>query len=283
MKVVEVRSLTSLGYDEKWLQDYICDNPSQLGLGEDVVPIYRERRQLPGGRLDILLADKEADILYELEVMLGATDETHIVRTIEYWENERRKWPSKKHVAVLLAEKITSRFYTVIRLLSEAIPIIGMQINVVDIEGTQGLFFQRIVDLYAEPEVEESPSTYKTEDQFRKDFPRLFELMVVVKGILTEAQIPTRERYLNDYIAVPLFGKDRLWIGTRKGGEPSMSIVPDEECHSKAAELVRTFSYRVKESTDGTIYFRAAPDQLSNNRESFLQLVALLKPAQGEA
>ena len=62
-----------------------------------------------------------------------------------------------------------------------------------------------------------------------------------------------------------------------------MWIFPDEERRSKAVEVVHTFSYRVKESTDGTIYFRAVPDQLSKNREGFLQLVALLKPGQGAA
>ncbi len=283
MNLAKILSLSSLGHDEKWLQDYICTNPSHWGLGEDVTLISKERRQLPGGRLDILLADKESDIFYEVEVMLGSTDESHVVRTIEYWENERRKWPSKKHIAVLVAEKITSRFYTVIRLLSETIPIIGLQVNVVDVNGSHGLLFHRIIDVYSEPELEERSQTYKSEEQFKKEYPRLCEMLRVMKDILAQNQVTVAERYLTDYIAVPLFGKDRIWINVRKGGEPSISIYPDETVRADAAELVKKFSYRVKESTDGVIYFRSTPQKLSENAADFLRLVSLLKPERDDA
>ena len=79
-------SIRDAGFDEFWLQDQIYDNPSCLGLGE-LEAIQRERRQLAGGRLDILLKNPEDDAMYEVEVMLGETDETHIIRTIEYWDN----------------------------------------------------------------------------------------------------------------------------------------------------------------------------------------------------
>jgi hypothetical protein len=44
--------------------------------------IAQERQQSSGGRLDILLKNPEDDSMYEVEVMLGETDETHIIRTI---------------------------------------------------------------------------------------------------------------------------------------------------------------------------------------------------------
>lgn len=102
-------SIREAGFDEFWLQDQIFDNPSCLGLGE-IEAIQRERRQLAGGRLDILLKDPEDDAMYEVEVMLGETDETHIIRTIEYWDNEKRRWPQRQHYAVLVAENINRRF-----------------------------------------------------------------------------------------------------------------------------------------------------------------------------
>ena len=49
--------------------------------------------------------------MYEVEVMLGETDETHIIRTIEYWDHEKRRWPQRQHFAVLVAETITRRFF----------------------------------------------------------------------------------------------------------------------------------------------------------------------------
>jgi len=84
-----------------------------LGLGElDVID--RERTQFAGGRLDMLLADTdpEANARYEVEVMLGPTDPNHIIRCIEYWDVERRRYPAYNHIAVLIAEEVTSRFLT---------------------------------------------------------------------------------------------------------------------------------------------------------------------------
>jgi len=83
--------------------------------------------------LDILLKNPEDDTMYEVEVMLGETDETHIIRTIEYWDNEKRKWPQRQHYAVLVAENITRRFFNVIQLFSHSIPIIGIQANLIEV------------------------------------------------------------------------------------------------------------------------------------------------------
>jgi hypothetical protein len=87
------------GFDEYWLQDQIYENPACLGLGE-LDAIAKERQQSSGGRLDLLLKNPEDDTMYEVEVMLGETDETHIIRTIEYWDNEKRRWPQRQHFAV---------------------------------------------------------------------------------------------------------------------------------------------------------------------------------------
>ncbi len=76
-------------FNEKWLQDRIAEDPTILGLGE-VVLIDRERPQERAGRLDLLLSSPEQDRRYEVELMLGATDESHIIRCIEYWDIERR-------------------------------------------------------------------------------------------------------------------------------------------------------------------------------------------------
>jgi len=140
-------SIREAGFDEIWLQTQIYDNPSCLGLGE-LEAINRERRQSSGGRLDILLKNPEDDAMYEVEVMLGDTDETHIVRTIEYWDNEKRRWPQRQHYAVLVAEHINRRFFNVIHLLSNAVPIIAIQASLVESNGTKSLFFTTVLNTY---------------------------------------------------------------------------------------------------------------------------------------
>ena len=83
---------TDATYNEKWLQDRIDEDPAILGLG-DVITLDRERAQERAGRLDLLLSDPEQNRRYEVELMLGATDESHIIRCIEYWDIERRRYP----------------------------------------------------------------------------------------------------------------------------------------------------------------------------------------------
>lgn len=58
---------------------------------------------------------------------MGATDEAHIIRTIEYWDLERTRFPQYEHVAVLVAEDVTSRFLNVVALFNKAIPIVAVQ------------------------------------------------------------------------------------------------------------------------------------------------------------
>jgi hypothetical protein len=130
---------------EKWLQERIIEDPSLLGLGEVDVK-DSERRQPAAGRLDLLLQDPETNTRYEVELQLGATDESHIIRTIEYWDSERRRYPQYEHVAVIVAEQITARFFNVISLLNGQIPIIAIQIQLLEIGGMRTLVFTRVLD-----------------------------------------------------------------------------------------------------------------------------------------
>jgi len=157
-------SIRDCGYDENWLQEKIATDPSILGLGE-LELVKREKQQSSGGRLDILLANPEDNSMYEVEVMLGATDETHIVRTIEYWDLERRRWSTRSHTAVLVAEKINRRFFNVIQLLSLTIPVIAVQVNIVEVGGMRVLHFTTMLDAYEEPEVENCKITKTLSDK----------------------------------------------------------------------------------------------------------------------
>ena len=132
--------------NERWLQDRLDENPELLGLG-DVVVRDSERIQPSGGRLDLLLEDREQGTRYEVELQLGAMDESHIIRTIEYWDIERRRYPQYEHVAVIVAEDVTSRFLNVISLLNGQIPLIAIQIKGVEVGGAFTLIATRVVDL----------------------------------------------------------------------------------------------------------------------------------------
>lgn len=76
-------------------------------------------------RGNLLLSDPDTHTRYEVEIQLGATDESHIIRAIEYWDIEKSRYPQYEHVAVIVADDITSRFLNVINLFNKAIPLIA--------------------------------------------------------------------------------------------------------------------------------------------------------------
>ena len=131
--------------NEKWVQGLISDDPSILGLG-DMVLRDTERKQPGAGRLDLLLQDPDTDRRYEVEIQLGATDESHIIRTIEYWDIERKRYPQYDHCAVLVAEDVTSRFLNVVSLFNGTIPIVAIQFQAIKIREYTSLVFTTVMD-----------------------------------------------------------------------------------------------------------------------------------------
>ncbi|MBN4056731.1 hypothetical protein JYU19_00305 [bacterium AH-315-J21] len=132
-------------YNEQWLQDRIAEDPTILGLG-DVFVKDKERRQPRAGRLDLLLQHADTDDRYEVEIQLGAVDESHIIRTIEYWNLEKKRYPQYEHTAVIIAEDITSRFFNVISLFNGAIPLIAIQLSALKLGEDVGLVFTTVMD-----------------------------------------------------------------------------------------------------------------------------------------
>jgi RecB family endonuclease NucS len=128
MKHVKLKTISLRGHptlDEKCLQNVIVEDPSVLGLG-DVIVKDKERIHRGLGRLDLLLQDEDGHGRYEVEIQLGATDESHLIRTLEYWDVEKRKYPQYDHVGVIVAEDTTSRFLNVTSLFNGFIPLITL-------------------------------------------------------------------------------------------------------------------------------------------------------------
>ena len=145
-KLIPVR-LRDLGKDERWLQEVIAENPQILGLDEEVSVRDKEIRQTAGGILDLLLENSDKNRRWEVEIQLGATDASHIVRTIEYWDIERSRFPQYEHCAVIVAEEVTRRFFNVIRLFNGHIPIMAIKLTAVkQSDGKVGMLFTKILD-----------------------------------------------------------------------------------------------------------------------------------------
>lgn len=132
-------------YNESWVQNHIAEDPSILGLG-DLILRDKERVQPHAGRLDLLLQDGESNRRYEVEIQLGKVDASHIIRTIEYWDIERKRFRQYEHCAVIIAENITSRFLNVLNLFNGHIPLVAIQMSALKIGDFITIEFVTVMD-----------------------------------------------------------------------------------------------------------------------------------------
>lgn len=220
--------IRNIGRDEYWLQDIIYTNPDKLGLG-DLVAMNKEQRQLSGGRLDMLLKDPQDNTMYEIEIMLGETDPSHIVRSIEYWDNEKRRYPQRQHVSVLIAESFDRRYFNVIQILSKNIPMIAIQADLLEVDGNHVLHFSKILDIYVEPHDEEQ-SMQVTEQTWQEKVPWTLE---AAQEFLSTVVGDSEGAYLNftqSYISIVVNGRNAYMFDKRT--QPNSAVwfnVKDDE------------------------------------------------------
>jgi len=145
IKLEQVNLKTHPIYNEKWVQEKIADDPSILGLG-DLILLNKQLIQPSDGRLDLLLYDSDNEERYEVELQLGRVDESHIIRTLEYWDIERKRYPQYDHIAVIIAEEITGRFLNIISLFNGHVPLIAIQMKALKFGQKIALDFTKILD-----------------------------------------------------------------------------------------------------------------------------------------
>jgi hypothetical protein len=172
------------------------------------------------GRLDLLLQDSESNRRFEIELQLGATDETHIIRTIEYWDIERKRYPQYDHCAVLVAENITSRFLNVISLFNGTIPLIAIQMQALKIGNNVTLVFTTVLDEMIRGEVNEDEAAPADRTYWEQ---RATKITVGLADQLLEIA-----RQCDPSIQIKYF---KVFIGLTKNGRPYsfISIRPQKK------------------------------------------------------
>ncbi len=226
---------TEPGLNEVWVQDRIAENPSILGLG-DLILKDKERIQPKAGRLDLLLQDPDSMRRYEVELQLGTLDETHIVRTIEYWDIERKRYPQYEHTAVIIAENITSRFLNVLSLFNGSIPIIAIQMNALKYEDKVGLHFTTVLDHMPRGLVDEDEETQEVTDRNYWEAKSNKKMLGLVDKLyeMVKSHDPELElKYNKPYIGLGKQGVSSLFTLFR----PRKNFVRIEPRLEKSAEL----------------------------------------------
>jgi predicted transport protein len=217
---------------ERWVQDRIADDPALLGLG-DLILKDKERNQSGAGRLDLLLQEADSTQRYEVEIQLGKTDESHIIRTIEYWDIERKRYPQYEHTAVLVAEEITSRFLNVISLFNGTIPLVAIQMSAVRLGDTVSLVFTTVLDQVRLGLVDEDEETQEVTD-------RAYWETRGSKGTVAMAdELLEMVRTLDPALELKY---NKFYIGLAKDGQPDnfVQFRPQKNAIRLEARLSRT-------------------------------------------
>ncbi len=237
---------------EQDIQDYIAKSPSILGLG-NLTMLDKERRQSSGGRIDLVLEDCQSDEngdRYEVEIQLGATDPEHIIRTIEYWDIERRRYPEHEHCAVIIAEEITSRFFNVISLFNQNIPLIALKMTAYQTADGVALTFVKVLDYKRDADIEEDSYEIKDRDYWEKNHDhKLLKRVDAIYADVKNLGVDCELRYTKKYISLTAPGKSKNLIRFSLGKKAvslSVSCREDDGYVKKFETLPLDTSYKPK-------------------------------------
>ena len=262
--------------NECWVQEKIADDPSILGLG-DVILKDKERIQPRAGRLDLLLQDAESNRRYEVEIQLGSTEESHIIRTIEYWDIERRRYPQYEHTAVIVAEDITSRFLNVVSLFNGMIPLMAIQMNALQVGNQVGLMFTTVVNQLPLGLVDEDEEIQEVTDR------AYWEGRGAKKTVAMADELLEIARQFNASLELKY---NKFYIGLAKNGQPSNFIIMRPKKSFIRFEPRLKNSQGTQDRLEGSVLdvmdydtrwgryrIRLKPGEIKNNKEILTEVV----------
>jgi hypothetical protein len=215
VKFEKINLKTHPDFTEKWVQERIAADPQILGLG-DIILKDKERIQPRAGRLDLLFQESDGNRRFEVELQLGALDESHIIRTIEYWDIERKRYPQYDHTAVIIAEDITSRFLNVISILNGTIPLVAIQMNALKNGESIGLYFTTVLDQINLGFVDEDEEVQETTDR------SYWEKKASKQTVAMADELLALVRQFDDSLELKF---NKFYIGLARDGRPDNFVI----------------------------------------------------------
>ena len=261
--------------DERWLHDRLIEHPELLQIGGELNVRESERRQPSGGRLDLLLEDSESQTRYEVEIQLGAVDESHIIRTIEYWDIERRRFPQYDHIAVIVAEDVTSRFLNVISLFNRTIPLLAIQIRGVEVKGAFTLVATRVIDVVPlGTEDEDSPETVDRTYWEQKVSTESLRVVDGMLALIAEIDPSIEPKYNKHYIGMLVGGSSNNFVEIKPQKKSVIVRFRLPQSENQTAKIEDAGLVRLRyDNTFGRYQVRLNRQDLTKRREILLDLV----------
>lgn len=260
-------------FDESWLEKQIVEHPEILAL--DTKKVVRSQvLQKSGGKVDLLLSDEDNEVLYTVELMLGAVDASHIVRTLDYFlrEQTRPETVDWTHVAVLVAEDIRgSRFLGVVEYLSKRMPLIVIELSALRVGENLTLKSTRIFDgtMEREEEIEQQEDCTR-EYWVKKSSIASIEFVEKFFLILQELAKDLRQTYKKHFIGIAIGNRAENFVSF----SPKRDFVRVRVQISNAADWKKRIGdvgFKVLEG-DESVRFRIVPQQFEQHRHLLVEL-----------
>lgn len=276
-KKLDIKSHPAL--TEKWVQERIAKDPSMLGLEGQPIIKDLERRQPRAGRLDMLLQDADSARRYVVELQLGELDESHLVRAIEYWDIERKRFPQFDHVAVVVAEYITSRFLNVVSLFNATIPLIAIQMNALEVDGKVTLVFTKVLDEYRREADEEDDESTKTDRAYWETIrgaPKTVAIADKLLGMISEFGEGYALKYNKFYIGLARGGLAQNFVIFRATKE-HLKVEPRLPQSAETQALLESEGLDAMDydARWGRYRIRVTPDELKSKGEALKKIMKM--------
>lgn len=235
--VAESQTMTKISNKENFIRDQIMDEPEVLGLGK-LIPVDREVSN-ENGSMDLLFMNDDQSVHYNVELQLGNADSSHILKTISYYLSEQRKYPDKKHRAVLIAEDFQGRWGDALRYIGVLMPYIAIKMHAIQVEEIDKpiIHFDIHMDTYRQQEVEDASAEFGSEywkrDKHRK---RAYNAGLILAKKLECPHVLTKH-----YVGLKVNNKNFYYINTRAQGD---HISIDFSINDEMQEMID--AYKVK-------------------------------------
>ena len=262
------------GFDEPWVEKQIKQHPEILELGSTKV-LRSQVRQKNGGVVDLLLKDDDNEIVYTVELMLGAVDASHIVRTIDYFlrEQTRSETEDWTHVAVLVAEDIRgSRFLNVVEYLSKRLPLIVIELSALRVGDYVTLKSVRLFDGTQEREaILDEQEDYTREYWLKKSSTASVELVEKFFKILQEFADDLRLTYKKHFIGIAVGNRAENFLYFNPKQDFVRVTAPQISDTAEWKSRLAAAGFKLLEGGEG-VRFRVFPQQFDQHRDLFIQL-----------
>ena len=179
---------------------------------------------------------------------------------------------------MLVAESFARRFFNVIQLLSQSVPLIAIQVSVVEADGHRVLHFSKLLDVYEEPDDSTAPPEPVDEAYWRQNSPSTLEIakdfLEIIKSVLPDATL----KFVRAYVAIRVgkSGYNYFSLMKRASDRPVLWFRVSSDTIEAATSALEEAGLSYVKGSDH-LQLGMTKEMVSAHAETFRKIAALVK------